>query len=154
GIWAFAYASLARTIIGVILIYILAPVKPGVGIHRDSAKSLLSFGVPAQLNSILALLKDRLVPLIVANIVGLNGFGLISWAENTALAPLEAITGINRISFPVFSRLQDEKKALEKGVETTLFVTALVIFPLIFGLMAVVPSIVAYVATKQWQPAL
>lgn len=154
GIWAFSYAALARGIVGVILMYIVAPVKIGLGIHKASAKALLSFGIPFQLNSFMALLKDRLVPIIVANIIGLTGFGLISWAEGMALVPLEFIGTVNRITFPVFSRLQDDKKALTKAVESALFVTTLVIFPLIFGLMAILPAFVFYVATKQWHPAL
>lgn len=154
GIWAFSLAVLARSIMGVFLIYILVPVKIGLGIEKEAAKKLLSFGVPFQLNSLLAVLKDRLVPLVVANMVGPSGVGYITWAQNMALLPLEFMNIVIRIVFPAFSRLQDNKQVLSKAVEKALFTIALVVFPVLFGIGAILPSLISQVVTSKWQPAL
>ena len=57
GVASFTYAVLARGISGLIAIYAIAPWWPKIGINKGVAKSLLSFGVPFQLNSLLALAK-------------------------------------------------------------------------------------------------
>lgn len=154
GIWSFSVAALVRGVSGVLMIYLLSPTKIGIGINKVSAKKLLSFGVPYQLNSLLALLKDRLVPLVVARMIGPTGVGYVSWAQGIAFMPLELMNIIIRITFPAFSRLQDDKKTLAVAVEKSLFLTALLVYPALFGLGAILPSIIQYVVSPKWQPAL
>lgn len=153
-IWSFSVAALGRGVIGTTLIYIIAPVKVRLGFKKGSAKQLLSFGIPYQANSLLALLKDRLVPLVVATIVGPVGVGYITWAQAIAFLPLEVMNVVIRVTFPAFSRLQEEKQILGKAVEKSLFATALLVYPLLFGLGAILPSVVMYVVSPKWQPAI
>lgn len=153
-IWSFSVAAVVRSVVGVIAIYLIAPTKIGLGINKVSARELLTFGIPFQLNSILALVKDRLVPLVVARMVGPIGIGYITWAQALAFLPLEIMNIINRISFPAFSRLQEDSETLTKAVEKSLFVTSLVAYPALFGLGAILPSIVDHVVSSKWQPAV
>lgn len=153
-IWSFSIASFLRGVTGVFLIYVLAPVRLGFGIKKSSAKSLLTFGVPYQLNSLLALLKDRLIPLVIARMVGPTGVGFITWSQALAMLPLEVMNVIIRVTFPAFSRLQDNKETLERLVNESLFITALLVYPMLFGIGAVLPSLVSYVVSEKWQPAI
>lgn len=154
GIHAFSLATLSRSTIGVIGIYLMAPWKVSIGISKLSAKSLLNFGLPFQLNSILALLKDKLVPLVVARMVGPTGVGYITWAQSLAFLPLEVMNIMIRITFPAFSRLQDNPKELKKTLEDALFFTSLILYPMLFGLMAIAPSFINYVVSSKWENAL
>lgn len=154
GIWSFSIAALSRGVVGAGLIYILAPVKIGLGIQKVAAKKLLSFGLPYQTNSLLALLKDRLVPLVVAKMVGPISVGYITWSQSMAFLPLEIMGIIIRITFPAFSRLQDDKKALSLAVEKSLFVTSLTVYPILFGLGGLMPTLVNHVVSVKWQPAM
>lgn len=154
GILAFSWATVVRSLIGVLLIYILAPWKVGFYFSKVSAKSLLSFGVPFQLNSILALFKDRLVPLVIAKMVGPMGVGFITWAQSLAFLPLEVMNIIIRVTFPAFSRLQESQEELRKIIEKSLFLTAFFLYPMLFGLLALAPSLVQHIVSSKWQPAL
>ncbi|KPJ70117.1 hypothetical protein AMJ51_02520, partial [Microgenomates bacterium DG_75] len=58
GVTSYAWAVLARGIVGVILIYLLSPWKIGFAFEKDSLKHLLKFGVPYQANTFLAVVKD------------------------------------------------------------------------------------------------
>jgi O-antigen/teichoic acid export membrane protein len=154
GIWSFSIAALARGLVGVGLIYLMSPVKVGLGIEKTSAKKLLSFGIPYQLNSLLALLKDRLVPLVIAKMVGSAGIGYITWAQNLSFLPLEIMNIIIRISFPTFSRLQEDKQLVSRAIERALFISTLAVFPMIFGLGAVLPQVVTHIVSAKWEPAI
>ncbi len=153
-ITAFSIAVLARSLVGVITIYIVAPWRVSVGFSSVSVKTLLRFGLPFQLNSILALLKDRLVPLVIARMVGSLGVGYITWAQSLAFLPLEIMNIMIRVTFPAFSRLQDNRKKLEQTLEDSLFVTSLMLYPMLFGLIALAPSLISHVVSSKWQPAL
>lgn len=154
GIWSFSVAAVARSIVGVVTIYILAPVKLGIGIDKISARTLLSFGVPFQLNNFLALIKDRLVPLVVAGIVGPIGMSYITWSQAMAFLPLEVMNTIIRLTFPAFSRLQDNSELLGKAIEKSLFITSFSVYPFLFGLCAILPFVVSYIVTSKVEPAI
>lgn len=154
GIWSFSASAIIRSIIGVVTIYILAPVKIGIGIDTISAKALLSFGIPFQLNNFLALIKDRLVPLIVAGIVGPVGVSYITWSQAMAFLPLEVMNVIIRITFPAFSRLQNNNEILGKAIEKSLFVTSSAVYPFLFGLAAILPFVVLFIVSSKMEPAI
>ncbi len=154
GVEGFSWSVLARGITGVGIIYLVAPWKIGLGFSKESAKTLFNFGLPFQANSLLALLKDRLVPLVIARMVGTIGVGYITWGQSMAFMALEVMNIMTRISFPAFSRMQDNKEALKKTLERTVFLTGLMLYPMLFGLIAIAPSLVAHVVSSKWQPAL
>lgn len=154
GVASFSTAVLVRSVIGAGLINVISPWNFSIGIEKQALKTLLSFGLPFQAYSILALLKDRLVPLVVARIVGATGVGLITWAQSITFLSLEVMNIITRILFPAFSRLQHDKKNLTKTLEKSLFFTSLMFYPLLFGLLAVAPYLIRYVVSEKWRSAL
>lgn len=154
GVESYSYAVLLRCITGTVAVYLIAPWRLAVGISKNAVKELLKFGAPFQLNSILALLKDRLVALVVAGMIGPLGVGYVTWAQNIAFMPLEIMNIMTRITFPAFSRLQNDSQALKETLEKSIFFTSLLMYPLLFGVMATAPSLVAHVVRSNWQPAL
>jgi O-antigen/teichoic acid export membrane protein len=153
GIYSFVFATLARALLGTVLLYIIAPWKVGLGISKVAAKGLLNFGVPYQANNLLALLKDRVVPLFVAKVVGPVGLSYITLAQNFAFLPLEVMNIIIRVTFPAFSRLQDHEDELKSAIEKSLFATTLFLYPALFGMLALAPFLLTYVIPK-WTSAL
>lgn len=154
GIWSFVWAVIAQRVAGLTAIYILAPWNIKIGYSKQSAKELFRFGVPFQLNSILALLKDRLTPLITAFILGSEKTGYISWAQGIANRPLEVMSIVIRVTFPAFSRLQHDKDALKAIVEKALFLTVVLLYPVLFGIMAVLPVFIEVMGKQKFQPTM
>jgi len=156
GVSSFTWAVLVRGILGLITIYLLAPWKPSIGIHRPSAKRLLTFGMPFQLNSFLALLKDDLLTAFLGKILPLWEVGLIGWAQKWAFMPLRFfMDSVIKVTFPAYSRLQHQKETLQKAVEKSIYAVSLVIFPLLAGLALSAPFFVNFFPKYQkWQGAL
>jgi len=67
---SFVYSVLLRSIVGLIVIYILSPWTPELGISKKHLRELLKFGVPFQASSFLALFKDDLVILFLGKVIG------------------------------------------------------------------------------------
>ncbi len=156
GVSSFTYAVLARGLSGLIAIYIISPWRIRLGISTNIAKKLLSFGIPFQTNSILALIKDDLLIAYVGRVLPLSQIGYIGFAQKWAFTPLRLIMdNIIRITFPSFSRLQNEKEHLTIGVEKSLFALTLLIFPSLAGLVILAPDFIQIVPKYQkWEPAL
>ncbi len=156
GISSFTYAVLGRGVTGLVVIYIIQPWRATFGFSRQSAKRLLSYGMPFQANSVLALLKDELIPVYIGKVLPLTEVGYIGFAKKWALTPLRLIMdNVIRITFPSFSRLQSEKKLLSLGIEKSLFVGTAIIFPSLVMLVVLSPYLIDVIPRyEKWRPAL
>lgn len=156
GVTSFTIAVLGRGISGLVAMYIVAPWKIRVGFSRESASKLLSFGIPFQLNSFLALVKDDLLIAYIGKVLPLAEVGYIGFAQKWAFTPLRLIMdNVIRITFPSFSRLQGEKQTLSRALEKSIFVSAFVIFPSLVALVLLSPYFVNLIPKySKWEPAL
>lgn len=156
GLASFTWAVLARGIVGLYLIYFLSPWKPRVGLNKISAKNLTSFGVPFQLNTTLALLKDDLLTVFLGKILTFAEVGYIGWAQQWAFKPLRFfMDSVNRVIFPAYSRLQEHRDELAQAIEKSLFFVTFFVYPSVFGMAAIASEFIMLVPRYQkWEPAL
>ena len=156
GVTSFTYAVLTRAIIGLILMYIVSPWKIKIGIEKTVAKRLLKFGIPFQLNSFLALLKDDLMTVFLGKVLPFAEVGYIGWAKKWAEVPLRLIMdGVIRVTFHAFARLQHSKEILGQAIEKTLFGLAITILPISVGLLFFIDPLVKLIPKYgKWEPAL
>ncbi len=156
GAIAYAYAIIVRSVLGSIVMLFIQPWSFGVALHKESFKSLFSYGFKFQLNDFLARIKDQLFYLALGAFLPLREFGMISWAKQWSLYPYNlTVQNVMAITFPTFSRLQHNKEALKRAIEKTLFFITLVIFPIITGMSVfIVPLIATFPEYAKWTPAV
>lgn len=156
GIRSFTYAVLARGMVGLIAIYILRPWMPGLAFSKKSLRRLLRFGVPYQINTFLAVLKDDGMTAFLGGILGMGGIGLLGWAQKWALTPLRLFMDhVIKATFPAFSRMQDKKKHLAQSVTRSIFFVCFLVFPSVVGLLVLAPLLVKIIPRyDKWEPAL
>ncbi|MFA6185054.1 MAG: oligosaccharide flippase family protein [Candidatus Shapirobacteria bacterium] len=155
GVYSYAFATFIRSLLGLIIIYRYSFWPIGFSFHWESAKSLFKYGIPFQLNSFIAMIKDRLSNLLVAGIIGRTDFGILSWAQKGPRIPLSFMDAIMRVTFPTFARLQDHKEILKKSLEKSLYFIALVVFPMTVGIALIAPDIINLIPNyKKWSPAI
>ncbi|MEK7580961.1 MAG: oligosaccharide flippase family protein [Patescibacteria group bacterium] len=156
GISSFSWAILARGLAGLVTVYVLSPWKPSFGINRISAKQLTSFGVPFQINSILAILKDDLLTIFLGKILTFSQLGYIGWSQKWAFTPLRFfMDNVNKVTFPTYARLQEHSEELKKAIEKSIFFVTFLVYPSVFGIVAIAPFVLKLVPSyEKWQPAL
>lgn len=153
---SFIIGVLLRSIIGLVLIYYFSPWPVKIGLVRENLKQLLSFGLPFQTSSFLALFKDDLVILYLGKTIGFEGVGYIGWAKKWAEAPIRIIMdNITKILFPLVARLQENKEKISRIISQILYYQTLVIFPLMILFFFLMPHLVYLIPKYQkWEPAL
>lgn len=156
GVSSFTFAVLARGVSGLIAIYIVSPWKIQLGFSKATAKRLLSFGIPFQANSFLALIKDDLLIAYAGKVLPLAQVGYIGFAQKWAYAPLQIISdNVIRIAFPSYARLQHDTQHLGKAIEKTIFALTFFITPALVGLVILAPSFIEIIPKyNKWEPAL
>ena len=156
GIVSFTWAVIVRAVVGLTAMYIISPWRISLRLSREVARKLMRFGVPFQLNSFIALLKDDLLTVFLGKVLPFAEIGYIGWAKKWAEVPLRLIMdSVIRVTFPAFSRLQESKEHLRAAIEKTLFGLSLTIFPISVGLLFFVQPLIGIIPKYiKWEPAL
>jgi len=156
-IFSLVIAVVARSLIGTILMYSFNPWMPKKMFSITSAKALLKFGIPFQGNSFLALIKDDLLIIYLGGAIGLKNLGYVTFAKKYAEFSIRLVTdNVNRVAFPVFSKLQKNAELLKKSTEKILFFETLLTFPVIIGAIFVFENLLKILPGyyQKWQLSL
>lgn len=156
GVTSFTIAVLLRGVGGLVTLYLVQPWMPGFAFSRESLQKLLKFGAPYQLNTFLALLKDDGLTAVLGVILGSAGVGYLGWAQKWASAPLRFFMDtVIKVTFPAFSRMQDDKRSLSRSVSRSIFFVSLLVFPSLIGLVTTAPLIIEIIPQyDKWRIAL
>lgn len=156
GITTFTIAVLARSIVGLILIYIIQPWPIGISFDFKAIKNLVTFGIPFQANALLAFVKDDLLIIFIGKILPLSQVGYIGFAQKWAFLPLRLIMdNVIKITFPSYSRLQHDPHALKLAIEKSLFLISFFIFPTAVFIIQYSEFLINLIPRySKWEPAI
>ena len=154
GVWSLIWATLARGVLGTLLIYLAAPWRIRLGFDRQIALDLLRFGIPYQMQALVGNLGSALTPTLVAGVCGPQAVGYLGWASANGNKPLMLVDNIVRISFPHFARLQDAPHEVERILSRYLNALLAASGLWFVLLLAAGKSLVTWIYTDKWQPAL
>jgi O-antigen/teichoic acid export membrane protein len=156
GITSFTIAVLVRGVVGLVTLYLFQPWVPRLAISRISLRKLLVFGVPYQLNTFIAVLKDDGLTLVLGRIMGIDALGILVWAQKWIQVPLRVVLdNVTRVTFPAFSRMQEDTDNLKRSVTKSVFFTTFLVFPAVFGIVLLAPVVIAIIPRyQQWLPAV
>lgn len=156
GLMSFVFAVILRGLVGVVAMYLLKPWKPGFALSKKSLSRLLRYGVPYQLNTLLATIKDDGMTIFIGGIIGQSAMGFLGWAQKWSQYPLRLfMDNVLKVTFPAFSRMQDDKDHLKQSVTRSIFFVCFLVFPSIVGFLVLAPILVTIIPRyEKWEPAL
>lgn len=156
GVSSFTIAVILRGVSGLATTYLVSPWVPSFSFSTPAFKSILKFGIPYQANAFLAMIKDDGMTLFLGGILGSSGIGLLGWAQKWAYAPLRFFMDqVIKVTFPAFSRLQDNKKELSNAASKSIFFVCLLVFPSLILLILLAPLLTEIIPKYgKWSPAL
>lgn len=156
GVKSYTIAVLARSIVGVVVIYMIQQWPIGLYWSKEIFKKLLGFGAKFQLNDFLARIKDDLFVVVLAKFLPAQDMGLIGWAKKWSMFPYQlSVNSVVAVTFPTYSRLQHDKALLGKAVDKSIYFISLLIFPILAGMVALAYPLTTVIPQYQkWQPAI
>lgn len=154
GVWSFVWATMARGVLGTALVYRAAPWRMRLGFDGPTAWQILRFGVPFQLASLANQFGGWVTPLVVGAWIGPQAVGFLSWASSNGKKPLVLLDNAMRVAFPHFSRLQEDRGEVDRLLTRYLNYLVLVAGWWFVVLLAAGPSLVEWIYTDKWKPAV
>jgi O-antigen/teichoic acid export membrane protein len=116
---------------------------------------MFAFGSNMMASSLLNTFFDNLYSLVIGKLFSPATLGYYNRAinlQNHASQSLSSVT--NRVTFPVFSRLQDDPARMKRGLQKALVTLAFIQFPLLIGLAAVADPLIRFLLTDAWAPSI
>jgi PST family polysaccharide transporter len=151
GVWALVAATLSQVALRALGMYLATrhPLRPSLDLR--AARDLLSFGLGhsmAQIGTVISLQGDNFV---VGRWLGPAALGIYGRAYGLMVTPATVFGRIvNRVLFPVMSKVQDEPARLGGAYERALAIVALVGLPLSATLWVVAPEFIPVILGPQW----
>ena len=151
GVWALVFQQVGSSLFNAILLWRLAGWRPTVEFSKDSFNYLWSYGSKVLGASLIQQVYDNLYPLVIGKFFNAGQLGLYSRANGFATLPSTNLSGIlGGVTFPVLSKLNNDKDKLIAVYVKMIRCTSFLVFPLMIGMAAVAGPLVKLLLNPQW----
>jgi len=156
GVWAVVMATLARSLIGLVLTLRLVPVAYQWTMPRwdKDLRAGFNFGVHYHASSLLSIARGLANPLLVGNALGLAAVGLCDRSAFVAGIPLLMVGAVQaRVLFPYFARIQSDNTRTRLAFERSLYLSGVLDKAIFVPLVLFAPCLPLLLGNK-WAPAV
>lgn len=135
-------------------VYALQRFRPSLVLDARALGPILRFGAPYQLTRILELANAAVTPLYAGMRLGTTPVGLLRWSRDTADFSNKLVSILGRVTFSLYSRLQDQPAKLAEAIGHTLYIAASGTFLFAAIMFGMGRGLVSLVFTAKWLAAM
>jgi O-antigen/teichoic acid export membrane protein len=147
-------ASIAQTGFSAIALNLAQRWRPSWVFDTPSLRRMLRFGLNYQGKVVMGLINSSVTPLVAGIRLGGHGLGLVNFAQSTAWLPLQLVSIVGRVSFPAFSRLQHDRRALAAEIERAVVLCATATLFFVGLCVGIGPKLVEIIYSAKWLHAV
>jgi len=147
--------QLAGSFVKLILSYFVHPYRPRINFSPEKVKELFVFGKWILSSNILAFLLTHGDDIFVGKYLGASSLGFYQMAYRISNMPATEITHvISQVTFPAYSKLQNNLPKLRAAYLKVLQLTAFLSFPLAGLIFIIAPDFIKIFLGDKWLPML
>jgi len=155
GVWSLVAQSIGSNLFRTTLLWLFLPWRPSWIFSPASLRSMFSFGSKLLFSGLLDTIYTNLYLVVIGRVFSATDLGYYTRAEQTQQLPVSNLSStVGRVTFPVFSSMQDDKIRLKRSIRKALSTLAMVNFPLMIGLAVVAKPLVLVLLTDKWLPCV
>jgi O-antigen/teichoic acid export membrane protein len=155
GAMSLVFQTLALLAVTAVLLWVSTLWRPKLVCSWTELKSVYSFSLNLTGFQTLYYLMRNMDNLLIGKFLGAQQLGYYTLAYRLMMYPIQTSSAvIGRVILPIYSKIQDDNERFRRVFLRTGNATALITFPMMFGLMALSrPFILAFFGPK-WEPAV
>lgn len=151
GVWSLVIKEILAAFIYSVLLWIYNSWRPSFIFSFKSFRELFSFGGLMLLSRLLNAFFENLQGLVIGKFFTAKDLGFYSQAKRLNEIPSNSISQIvTNVTFPVFSKISNEKNTLREAVRKNIICTTYLIFPLQVLLIIVAESLIVFLFSEKW----
>jgi len=152
-VWALVFGLLAGNATRSIVSYLIHPYRPHLSSDLGKAKELFGYGKWILGSSILIFLITQGDDIFVGKLLGVTALGFYQLAYRISNMPATEITHvISQVTFPAYSKLQDDIPQLREAYLKVLQLTAFLSFPIAGLIFVLAPDFTRIFLGEKWMP--
>jgi O-antigen/teichoic acid export membrane protein len=151
GVWSLVVQQISSAFFRTVLLWLLNTWRPALIFSLKSLKEMFSFGSKLLASGLLNQIFENIYLLVIGRLFSATDLGLFTRAKTFGDLPSHTLSGmIGRVTFPVFSTIQDDPIRLKRGLKKALTTLVLVNFPMMIGLAVIARPLVLVLLTEKW----
>jgi PST family polysaccharide transporter len=155
GVWSLVWGDLVGAALTSIGKWFVVDWRPSFRFRLTCFKDLFGFGIYNTGVNLVNSGASNVDYFFVGKFLGPGLLGFYTLGFNLATFSFRKISMlVGRVTFPAFSRIQDNDGLMRKMYLKSVSYASLATFPVAAGLFAIAPDLIQVVYTPKWQPAL
>jgi len=152
-VWALVFGLLVGNAVRCLVSYLVHPYRPHLSSDLGKAKELFGFGKWILGSSIITFLFNQGDDAFLGKVLGVTMLGFYQMAYRIGQLPAtEFAKVISQVTFPAYSKLQNDRTKLQEGFFKTLNITSFIMIPLAGGIFMLAPEFTRIFLTQKWMP--
>jgi len=153
GFWSIIYAMLLSQLVAMILLLKVTRLFPKFSFDFHCLKELFHFSLWDFVGGQIKLVGESVDKIIIGKMLGINLLGFYDKALGLARMPNDQISQrLSNISFSSFSRIQNDKSALDMYFSKIVILNSVLLLPIFAGLIWVSESFTLVLLGEKWLP--
>jgi teichuronic acid exporter len=155
GVWSLVFQQVTQSVARAALLWLLNAWRPRRLFSFHALGEMFRFGWGMLCSSIVGSIYDNLYPLLIGKFFSATSVGFFNRAQSLQLIASQSLAAVaNRVTFPVFSALQDDAARLRTGLRKAMTTITLFHFPMMVGLAIVARPLILLLFTDKWAPSI
>lgn len=155
GVWSLVIQQIAAAFFSTVCFWSFSPWRPALIFSFTALREMFGFGSRLLFSGLLSQIFDNLYFVVIGKLFSAADLGFFTRAKSLNDFPSQtAAVMVGRVTFPVFSTIQDDPARLKRGLKKALTMLGLMNFPMMIGLAVIARPLVLVVLTEKWAPAI
>ena len=155
GIWSLVAQQLSRSLVRTSCLWIFNSWRPSLIFSFNALREMFGYGSRLLFSGLLNRVFDNLYYLVIGKMFSARELGLYTRGKTIVDLPSATFSEVvTRVTFPIFSSIQDDKARIKRVLEKASANMALVTFPMMIGLAVISRPLVLVLLTEKWAGAI
>lgn len=155
GVWSLVFQALSQTLFSSLSLYLVVRWTPRIEFSKSALRDLLGFGLFDALNRAIIHLSQNLDYLLVGKWLGAQALGHYSLAFiMTDIIRSQLMSVLNKVMFPVYSRLQDSTERIQTYYLTVIRYNTIAITPIMLIFFFLASPLVHLILGEGWEATI
>jgi O-antigen/teichoic acid export membrane protein len=155
GVWSLVAQQISGAFFRTFFLWFLNPWRPVLIFSFKSLKEMFGFGSKLLASGLLNQVFENIYFPVIGKLFSATDLGFFTRAKTFGELPSHTLSGmVGRVTFPVFSSIQDDPVRLKRGLKKALTTLVLINFPMMIGLAVIARPMIIVLLTEKWAESI
>lgn len=155
GIWSLAAQQVFYAFFKTVFLWWVNDWRPALIFSIYSLQNMFCFGSRLLVSGLLNQFFENIYTLVIGKLFSATDLGFFTRANALQELPSQTLANmVGRVTFPVFSTIQNDSVRLKRGMKKALNLLVLVNFPMMIGLAVIARPLIILLMTDKWAESI